>query len=70
MSVPGFHCLASATSATTCVLARSEYLLACGAMFTLCAHVVDGRVALTLLPAYAVRAFCNLLIGTKMRART
>ena len=32
-------------------------------MFTLCARVIAGLVALMLLlPAFAVRAFCNLLI--------
>ena len=43
---------------------------ACGAMFTPGARAIAGRVALMLLPACAVRAFCNLLIRTKMRART
>jgi hypothetical protein len=31
-------------------------------MFTLCARVIAGLVALMLRPAFAVRAFCNLLI--------
>ena len=31
-------------------------------MFTLCARVIAGLVAVMLLPAFAVRAFCNLLI--------
>jgi hypothetical protein len=31
-------------------------------MFTLCARVITGLVALMLLPAFAVRAFCHLLI--------
>ena len=43
---------------------------ACGAMFTHGAPAIAGRVALMLLPACTVRAFCNLLIRTKMRART
>ena len=52
--------IASATSSTGSrnTLARH----ACGAMFTLCARVIAGLVALMLLPAFAVRAFCNLLI--------
>ena len=70
---PRRYCLASATSSTTSASRSVRIHLrihACGAIFTLCARAIVGRVALMLLPAYAVRAFCNLLIGTKMRART
>jgi len=38
------------------------HLLTTPAMFTLCARVIAGLVAVMLLPAFAVRAFCNLLI--------
>ena len=62
----GRYCLASATSSTTCASRSVRIHLrihACGAMFTLCARAIAGRVALMLLPAHALHAFCNLLIG-------
>jgi hypothetical protein len=62
----GRYCLASATSSTTCA-SRSVRIHLRSFMpamqFTLCARAIAGRVALMLLPAHALHAFCNLLIG-------
>ena len=63
---PRRYCLASATSSTT-FASRSVRIHLRSFMpavqFTLCARAIAGRVALMLLHAHALHAFCNLLIG-------
>ena len=63
---PRGYCLASATSSTT-FASRSVRIHLRSFMpavqFTLCARAIAGRVALMLLHAHALHAFCNLLIG-------
>jgi hypothetical protein len=58
--------LASATSSTS-FASRSVRIHLRSFMpamqFTLCARAIAGRVALMLLPAHALHAFCNLLMG-------
>ena len=63
---PRRYCLASVTSSTT-FASRSVRIhfrsFMPAVQFTLCARAIAGRVALMLLPAHALHAFCNLLIG-------